>query len=78
MLGGEGGEALEVRDDCFGAGHIAFAGRVHEVELRVDVPEEARRHGRDLGSAPASIGFPWYGVLQEINPAESPRRYVAL
>ena len=53
MLGGEGGETLEVRDDCFGAGHIEFAGRVHEVELRVDVPEEeARRHGRDLGGTP--------------------------
>ena len=44
---------VEVLDNCFGAGHIEFAGRVHEVELRVDVPEEeARRHGRDLGGAP--------------------------
>ncbi len=43
---------MEVLDNCFGAGHIEFAGRVHEVELRVDVPEEqSRRHGRDLGGA---------------------------
>jgi hypothetical protein len=43
---------VEVLDNCFGAGHIEFAGRVHEVELRVDVPEEqSRRHGRDLGRA---------------------------
>jgi hypothetical protein len=43
---------VEVLDNCYGAGHIEFAGRVHEVELRVDVPEEqSRRHGRDLGGA---------------------------
>ena len=52
MLDGEGGQTPKVRDYCFGAGHIEFPGRMHEVELRVDVPkEQARRHGRDLGGA---------------------------
>lgn len=52
MLGSEGGETPEVGDDRFGAGNIEFADRVHEVELRVDVPEEeARQHGRDLVGA---------------------------
>ncbi len=64
MLGGEGGEALEIRDDCFGAGHIEFAGRVHEVELRsfgTVVTREIRPGQSALGRT-----------------AESNRRYVAL
>ena len=39
VLVGVVGEPLEIRDDALGAGDIQLAVRVHEVDLRIDVPE---------------------------------------
>jgi hypothetical protein len=40
MLGREPGEALQVGDNCFGARHVEFPRRVHEIELCIDIPEK--------------------------------------
>jgi len=45
MLGREAGEALQVWDNCFGARHVQFPGRVHEIELCIDIPEEETHPG---------------------------------
>jgi len=45
VLGGKAGEALQVRDNCFGAWHVQFPGWVHEIELCIDIPEEKTHPG---------------------------------
>ena len=53
---GRFGEAVEIGQQMFGAGHVQFAAGQHEVCLRIDVPENdvSSYHGNRLGE---------YGIL---------------
>ncbi len=83
---------MEVLDNCYGAGHIEFAGRVHEVELRVDVhldsevtPEEIRRLFEAYGQVgqvhiirDRDTGMPRFAFVEMTNDAEAEKAIKAL